>query len=143
MPAGRPTSYNKQRADRYVAVIEMGGTHKAAAAAAGVNQTTSERWRTERPAFSERVDDAAELREVAWLNCIRKAVNKGDAKIAVAMLKMTNPAVYGNQRIRIDGPVELAGKLDVNGNVDLSEAFDNMTTEAIRKAIDRLTRDSE
>jgi hypothetical protein len=135
---GRPTKYNKRRADAYISTLRIGGTHVAAAASAGISEATAFRWRNENAIFASRVDEAIPLREAAWCSVIHRAIMKGDAKVAIQMLRMTNPESYGVQRVKMDGPVEVAGKLELTGRVDMSSVLDNMTTEALQAALDKL-----
>ena len=125
---GRPTKLTKDRADRYIATLMIGGTHKSAASAAGVDEATTQRWRNENAGFAARVDDAIPARERAWCQTIHAAIRKGDARMALAMLERTNPNDYG-RRTRIEGPVELGGSV----KLELGKHMDEMTREQLEK----------
>ena len=74
--AGRPTKYESKTAERLLAALADGLTHKQACIAAEVGQTTLADWRNRHPDLQQEMDEAREVARQKALSAIKAAGQK-------------------------------------------------------------------
>lgn len=94
MPAGRPTKYTEERADKIVQAIRVGATFRLACQYAGIDEDTFAAWRKRYSDFAERVKEAEGAGAIGWLAVIEKASVKS-WQAAAWKLERRYPHEYG------------------------------------------------
>jgi hypothetical protein len=91
----RQPKYDANRERRIVDALRGGNTLKAAAAYAGVDETTLHRWRKRYAGFASRVDLAQAEAEVTVVTHLVAAVQGGDVAAAKFWLERRRPDDWG------------------------------------------------
>ena len=88
--AGRPALYKPETAERLLAALRAGLTHKQACLACGISQSTLANWREQFPDLESRMEAAREEARQKALEGI-KAAGQKDWRALAEWLKLTFP----------------------------------------------------
>jgi hypothetical protein len=88
---GRPSKFNRKRAAAILDAIRKGATRSAAAASAGVSERSLYEWQQEFPQFSQSIKKADAEAEMAMIDVIRTAAEKGTWQAAAWWLERRHP----------------------------------------------------
>lgn len=112
MPGGRPTRYNPDRVAKILQAIRVGATQRAAAAYAGIDDTTLIRWKHKYASFATSINEAEGAAMVGWLAKIEAAANEGAWQAAAWKLERRYPHEYGRSAVEVSGRDGGAIKID-------------------------------
>jgi len=112
MPGGRPTRYTPERVAKILQAIRVGATQRAAAAYAGIDDSTVMRWKHKYPSLATAINEAEGAAMVGWLAKIEAAANEGAWQAAAWKLERRYPHEYGRSAVEVSGRDGGAIKID-------------------------------
>ncbi len=112
MPGGRPTRYTPDRVAKILQAIRVGATQRAAAAYAGIDDSTLIRWKRRYASFAVSINEAEGAAMVGWLAKIEQAANEGAWQAAAWKLERRYPHEYGRSAVEVSGRDGGAIKVD-------------------------------
>ena len=112
MPGGRPTRYTPERVAKILQAIRVGATQRAAAAYAGIDDSTIMRWKHKYPSLATAINEAEGAAMVGWLAKIEQAANEGAWQAAAWKLERRYPHEYGRSAVEVSGRDGGAIKID-------------------------------
>ena len=98
--AGRPELYKTETAERLLAALRAGLTHKQACLACGISQSTLANWREQFPDLESRMEAAREEARQKALEGI-KAAGQKDWRALAEWLKLTFPEHRQSSNINV------------------------------------------
>jgi hypothetical protein len=127
----RRTKQTDGRVAAILASLEMGNTHRAAAAQGDINVATFYDWLNRDPTFHDAVEKAEANAEALYLGRVKVAADNGTWQAAAWWLERRKPDDFG-QRARVDLTTVrdeaglLASKIGIDDTVGLVERADEL-----------------